>query len=328
MSGSSSGIDRSAPMALLKNIETFTLVARTQSFAEAARQMRVARSVVTARVRQLEEYVGAPLFHRSTRIVRLTETGQEFQRDCEELVTRANSLIDQMRKSKSSPTGTLHIHALTGFVLGHFAAVLHSFQETYPDIRLDLQVSDSVVDPVKTGVDCALQIFPATSVDLVSKPLFPVRRVFCASPTYLQRHGTPRKPRDLHNHNLGLYARYPSRDRWTFHHGKNEDTLYLSAKLLTNSVHLLQEYALEHAGIVCIPTLVASKALLSGELVIILPDYILSSFNLSAVYAETSRNALKLRLFIQHINDHFGQVPPWDAALIARNLIPEKVIFS
>lgn len=315
-------------MALLKNIETFTLVARTQSFAEAARQLRVARSVVTARIKQLEDYVGAPLFHRSTRIVRLTEIGQAFQRDCEELVTRANSLVDQMRKIKGSPTGTLHVHALTGFVLGHFASVLNRFQETYPDINLELQVSDSVVDPVKTGVDCALQIFPATSVDLVSKSLFPVRRVFCASPEYLKHKGAPQKPRDLHDHNLGLYSRYPSRDRWTFHYGTQEDTLYLSAKLLTNSVHLLQEYALEHAGIVCIPTLVASHALLSGKLVIILPEYILSSFNLSAVYAETSRNALKLRLFIQHITSHFGHVPPWDAALIARGLIPEKVIYS
>lgn len=315
-------------MALLKNIETFTLVAQTQSFAEAARQLRVARSVVTARVKQLEDYVGAPLFHRSTRVVRLTEIGREFQRDCEELVVKANNLVDQMRKIKNSPTGTLHVHALTGLVLGHFASVLNRFQETYPDINLELRVSDSVIDPVKEGVDCALQIFPASSVELVSKSLFPVRRVFCATPEYLERNNAPKKPRDLHYHNLGLYSRYPSRDRWTFHHGQQEDTLYLNAKLLTNSVHLLQEYALEHAGIVCIPTLVASRALLEGKLVIVLPEYTLSSFNLSAVYAETSRNAFKLRLFIQHITSHFGPVPPWDADLIARGLIPEKVIYS
>src|SRR5690606_19051819 len=118
------------------------------------------------------------------------------------------------------------------------------------------------------------------------------------------------------------------RDRWTFHHGKHEDTLYLNAKLLTNSVHLLHEYALEHAGIVCIPTLVASPALMNGRLIIVLPEYTLSSFHLSAVYAETSRNAFKLRLFIQYISSHFGRVPLWDANLIARGLIPEKVIFS
>jgi DNA-binding transcriptional LysR family regulator len=297
-------------MDLLKNIETFTLVAQTQSFAQAARQMRVGRSVVTARIKQLEDYVGAPLFHRNTRIVRLTEVGQVFQRDCTELVLRASNIIDQMRNVRGSPTGTLSVHALTGMVLGHFASLLNDFQEAYPDIHLKLNVSDTVLNPVKAGVDLCLQIFPPQSTELVAKPLFPVRRVFCASPEYLAAHGAPAGPRDLHTHNLGLYSRYPTRDHWTFYRDGEEITVYLNAKLLTNSVHLLQEYALEHAGIVCIPTAVAARPLLDERLRVVLPDYTLSSFQLSAVYAETSRYAYKLRLFVEHITEHFGQMPP------------------
>lgn len=310
----------------LQNIETFVRVAQTQNFSEAARQLRVAKSVVTNRIQQLEEYVGAPLFHRSTRVVRLTEIGQAFQRDCTELVARAGDLVDQMRDVKGSPSGTLTIHALTGLVLGHFAALIHEFQELYPDIRLDLNVSDSVVDPVKAGVDCALQIFPATSTELIARPLFPVRRVFCASPKYLAATKEPKDPRDLHDHKLGLYSRYPSRDRWTFHHEGREITLYLHAKLLTNSVHLLREYAMDHAGIVCLPTLVASEAIKQGQLQVVLPNHLLSSFWLSAVYAGTSRNAFKLRLFIEHISDRFKRLPPWDAELIERGLISEVLI--
>lgn len=310
----------------LQNIETFVRVAQTQNFTEAARQLRVARSVVTTRIKQLEDYVGAPLFHRSTRVVRLTEVGQAFQRDCTELVVRANDIVDQMRDVKGSPSGTLSIHALTGLVLGHFASVIHEFQETYPDIRLDLNVSDAVVDPVKMGVDCALQIFPATSTELIARPLFPVRRVFCATPEYLAAHGTPKDPRDLHSHKLGLYSRYPTRDRWTFHHKGKEITLYLNAKLLTNSVHLLREYAMEHAGIVCVPTLVAAEAIRSGRLQIVLEDHLLSSFWLSAVYAGTSRNAFKLRLFIEHITNRFKRLPPWDAELIQMGLIPDTLV--
>ena len=140
-------------MDLLVNIEAFVRVAQTQSFSEAARQLRVARSVVTTRIKQLEDYVGAPLFHRSTRVVRLTETGQAFVRDSNDLVSRSRDLFDQMRDVRGSPTGTLRIHALTGFVLGRFAAVLREFQDLYPDIRLELNVSDEVVDPVAAGVD-------------------------------------------------------------------------------------------------------------------------------------------------------------------------------
>ncbi|HEY2256325.1 MAG TPA: LysR family transcriptional regulator [Variovorax sp.] len=310
----------------LENIETFVRVAQTQSFAEAARQLRVAKSVVTSRVKQLEEYVGAPLFHRSTRMVRLSDVGQAFLGDCVGLVGRANDVMDQMRGARVGPTGVLRVHALTGFVLGHFASLLHAFQVNYPDIRLELIVSDAVVDPVKAGVDCALQIFPAASTELISRPLFPVRRVFCATPQYLRTAGTPESPRDLHKHSLGLYSGYPTRDRWTFHHDGEQLTLYLNAALLTNSVHLLREYALEHAGIVCLPTLVAGEAILRGDLVVVLPAHQLSSFSLSAVYAGTSRNAFKLKLFIEHIGVAFARVPPWDARMVEQGMLPAGLI--
>lgn len=310
----------------LQNIETFVRVAQTHSFAEAARQLRVSKSVVTTRVKQLEDYVGAPLFHRSTRVVRLSEVGQAFLRDCTDLVGRANDIVDQMRDVRGTPAGSLRVHALTGLVLGHFASLLREFQSSYPDIRLELIVSDSVADPVKAGVDCALQIFPAASTELISRPLFPVRRVFCATPQYLQAQGVPVAPRDLHTHKLGLYSGYPSRDRWIFHHEGEALTIYLSASLLTNSVHLLREYALEHAGIVCLPTLVAGDAILRGDLVVVMPEHQLSSFWLSAVYAGTSRNAFKLKLFIEHIAAEFTRVPPWDAALIGQGLIPEILV--
>ncbi len=310
----------------LLNIETFVRVAQTQSFSEAARQLRVSRSVVTTRIQQVEDYVGAPLFHRSTRVVRLSEIGRVFLADCTELVGRANDIVDQMRMVRGQPTGTLHVHALTGFVQGHFASLLHTFQSSYPDIRLNLNVSDAVVDPVKAGVDCALQIFPAATTELIARPLFSVRRIFCATPQYLQRHGTPTEPRELHGHKLGLYSAYPSRDRWTFYRDAEQLTLYLNATLQTNSVHLLREYALEHAGIVCLPTLVAAESLLRGELELVLPSYQLSSFKLNAVYAATSRHSLKLKLFIEHIATEFSQVPPWDADLIAQGFLLSGLI--
>ena len=103
-------------------------------------------------------------------------------------------------------------------------------------------------------------------------------------------------------------------------------TMYMNAALLSNSVHLLREYALEHSGIVCVPTLVAGDDILSGGLDAVLTEHTLSSFPLSAVYAATSRNALKLRLFIEHVVSAFERVPPWDAALIERGTLPARAI--
>jgi len=307
-------------------IDAFVRVAESQSFAEAARQMRVSRSVVTARIQQLEDFVGAPLFHRNTRSVRLSELGSAFLRDCIELVGRTNEVVDQMREVTTSPAGRLRVHALPGFVLGHLATVLQRFQARYPQIVLEMVVNDAAIDPVKEGFDCALQIFPPRSEELIARKLFAVRRVFCASPEYVRRHGTPRHPRDLMGHRIGWYSGYPTRERLAFHGASETVALELKPVLLTNSVHLLREYALEHAGIVCVPTLVASEGVLSGELNLVLADYPLSAFWLSVFHPASVRSSLKLKLFLELLTASFSGVPPWDQALIERGLLPEEVI--
>ena len=310
------------------SIEAFVRVAQTQSFAEAARQLRLSKSVVTARVQQLEELLGGPLFHRTTRAVRLSEMGQAFYRDCSELVSRTNELVDQMREVRGVPAGLLRVHAVTGFVLGHLSKLMSEFEERYPEIQLDLYVSDVVIDPVKQGFDVALQIFAPASEDLVARRMFPVRRVFCASPAYLKRHGTPKQPRELYGHRLGLYSSYPTRDRWVFHRdGAELQTLELKPKLLSNSVHFLREWACDDGGIVCLPTFVASDSVCRGDLKILLADYQLSSFWLSAVYPRTQRGDFKLKLFIETLAARFAGVePPWDVPLIESGLMPMQLI--
>lgn len=307
-------------------IESFVRVAEAGSFAKAARQIRISRSVMTARIQQLEAFVGAPLLLRNTRSVRLTELGQTFLRDCTDLVGRTNEVVDQMREVGTSPVGRLRVHALPGFVLGHLAKLLRGFQQKYPQIILDMLVNDAAIDPVKEGFDCALQIFPPHSEELVSRKLFPVRRVFCASPEYLRRNGTVRGPRDLLGHRIGWYSGYPTRERLAFHGPGDVVSLDLKPVLLTNSVHLLCEYALEDAGIVCVPTLVAAEAVLSKKLRIVLPEFQLSAFWLSIFYPSSQRNSLKLKLFLEMLTQSFTGTPPWDASLIALGMLNARII--
>lgn len=298
-----------------QSIDAFVRVAEAESFADVARQLGVSKSVITTRVQQLEEFVGAPLFHRTTRHVRLSEIGELFYKESADLIARANGLVDQMRESRVAPTGTLRIHALPGFVLGHMAHLLSQFQNLYPGIAIDLVVNDAVVDPVKEGYDCALQIFPPASEDLIERRLFPVRRIFCASPAYLRSHGTIAEPEDLQNHRLGLYSRYPSRDRWIFTGTDRQVILDLKPSLRTNSVHMLRDYAIDGGGVVCLPTIVAADAVASGQLEVLLNGFQLSHFWFSAVYPKTQRNMYKLRLFLDHITQSFSDTPPWDLVL-------------
>mgnify|MGYP001567766651 FL=1 len=108
--------------------------------------------------------------------------------------------------------------------------------------------------------------------------------------------------------------------------GATPQSLELKPTLLTNSVHLLSEYALEHAGIVCLPTLVASPPVLSGELVLVLPKHQLTSFWLSVFYPQAARSSLKLKLFLESLVKSFAGTPPWDAALIDKGFVPEALI--
>lgn len=302
-------------------IEAFVRVAEASSFTDAARQLGVAGSIVTSRVKQLESFIGSPLFHRSTRHVRLSEIGAAYYKECAEAVSQLNSLTDQMRDFKGKPIGRLRIQMLPGFAIGHFADMLSEFTRRYEGIRLDIIVNDRVVDPIEEGFDVAFQIFPPISGSLIERRLFPVRRLFCATPAYLERCGTPRVPADLLQHTTALYAGYPSRNRWVFtrRDDPNETVSQeLPGQVRSNSVHMLRDYAESGACIVCLPTLVASEALQAGRLVPVLTDYTLAPFSFAAVYPTTQRHAVKVRMLVDFLAERLAGEPAWDVPLLAR----------
>ncbi|MBX3500785.1 MAG: LysR family transcriptional regulator [Alphaproteobacteria bacterium] len=304
------------------SIQAFVRVTEAQSFAEAARQLGVANSVVTQRIKQLEEFVGTPLFHRSTRSVKLSEAGATYYTECAELVARLDGLTDRMREIKGSPTGALRITVLPGFALGHLSRVLHLYQERYPDIVVDMFVNDRVVDPVEMGFDVALQLFEPASEALIARRIFPVRRMFLATPEYIASFGMPRRPEDLLRHRLGVYDGYPTRNHWRFMRGNKAVEIELPAHLRTNSVQFLKEHALTHAAIVCIPTIAAADDIIAGRLTPVLYGYRLSSYWLSAVYPTTHRHNIKVKLFVDFIAERFAGEPPWDQVLKTNGFLP------
>jgi DNA-binding transcriptional LysR family regulator len=271
---------------------------------------------MTTRVKQLERFVNAPLFHRSTRKVKLSEAGLNFFEECADLLSDLESVTDRMRLVRDTPIGILRLQILPGFALGHFGRALKDFCDNYPHIKLDITVSDVSGNPIGEGYDVALQIFRPRAEVLVERSLFIVRRVFCASPKYLERHGKPTHPNDLGKHEICLYSAYPTRNRWTFRKRKEEVTLELPAHVRSNSVHLLRDFAISGGGITCLPTLVCGEDLVSGALVPLLAEYELPVLQLLAIYPATHRRAVKVRLFVDFISKHFsGRLPEWDRAL-------------
>jgi DNA-binding transcriptional LysR family regulator len=305
-------------------IQAFVRVAETCSFAKAARQLGVTPSVMTSRIQQLEDFAQAPLLHRSTRKVTLSEAGATFFDECVEIISRLDSITDRMRMMQGTPVGTLRLQVLPGFALGHLGRALKDFSIEYPHIDLDIVVNDEQVNPVDRGYDVSLQLFRPSSEVVIERSLFPVRRLFCVSPEYLKLNKTPLVPTDLLEHRLGIYSAYPTRNRWTFsHHGK-ETSLELPARIRTNSVHMLRDFAITGGGITCLPTLVCAGDLLAGHLVPLLQEYRISPFKLLAIYPITHRNAVKVRLFVNFIAKRFSGEPEWDEALRKSGILREK----
>ncbi|MDB6142399.1 MAG: PnpR [Pseudomonas sp.] len=302
-------------------IEAFVRVAETGNFAKAALQLSVTRSVITHRIQQLEQFINAPLFHRSTRHVRLSDVGETYFKECVDMVASFNSLTEHMRELRSKPTGKLRIQMLPGFAIGHFGILLGEFNRMYPDIEVDIIVNDRVVDPIEEGFDVAFQMFPPLAETLIERKLFSVRRLFCLSPEYAAEFGIPQHPDELLNHKIALYQGYPSRNRWIFNNGGEQLELSLPGQIRSNSVHLLRDYAVSGVGVVCLPTLVASDDLLAGKLIPVLTDFPLSSFNFSAVFPATQRRALKVRSLIDFLSERIGDIPCWDKPLLERGWV-------
>ncbi len=297
-------------------IQAFVRVAETESFATAARQLGVTPSVITSRIKQLERFVQAPLFHRSTRKVALSETAIAYFDECVELLARIESITDRMQLIQHVPAGLLRLQVLPGFALGPFAQALQAFNIDSPNISLDITVSDQPENPIEGGYDVSLQLFRPGAEVLIERRLFTVRRVFCATPGYVARFGKPERPADLLNHKIALYSAYPTRNRWVFKHNDAETSIDLSPRLMSNSNHLLRDFALMGGGISCLPTLVCSEDLISGALIPLLPDYRMPPLELLAIYPTTHRRTVKVKLFIDFIRKRFAGEPEWDRALL------------
>ncbi|WP_206999033.1 LysR family transcriptional regulator [Trinickia mobilis] len=302
-------------MDLFMSMEAFVRAAEAQSFAKAARQLDVSKSVVTLRIKQLEDHFGVALFHRSTRAVRLSECGETYYRECAELVNKVHDLSGRAREAPRSLSGTLNIHVLPGFALGHFSQTLIEFRNTYPRVEFVVTVNDRVIDPVQEGFDLALQIYPPASNLLVERRLFPVRGVLCAAPGYLKEEPVIETPLDLLRHDFARYSYYPWGDKWPLMKGNECFEIALNPVLKTNSVHLLLEFARAGAGVVYLPTMVAAADLLERRLERVLPDYAAPPLWLSAVYPASHRTTAKVKAFVDFLRARYLREPQWDKAL-------------
>ena len=301
---------------VVEDLNLFVRIAQLRSISSAARDLGVTPASASARLAALEKRLGARLLHRTTRQVTLTEDGLAFLPHAENVVLAAEAARAALGREHAAPRGTLRVAAPASFARLHIVPALPEFCRRYPDLTIDLRMSDSVVDLVEGAFDVAVRYAELRDSSFVARRLALDRRVLVASPDYIKRQGRPETPDDLAGHACLVVG---TLDLWTFQR-KGEDVIErrVSPILRINDGVAIRDAACAGLGIALMASWCAADELRSGELVPVLADYpLVSTQTLWALYPSSRELAPKVRVLIDWLTERFGgqPYPYWDRGL-------------
>ena len=286
-------------MDTLVNLRAFLATAEAAGFSAAARKLNVSTSVVSKRVTQLEAQIGTVLFHRSTRQLRLTEAGQRYVHRARSVVAEVGDLLSRMGEKDRDLVDHLRIKAPTSLTIARLADVFSTFQTQNPRLKLEIVLIDRPVDPVTEGFDIAIGAFPHSFGGVVDEPLYPIKRLLCASPSYLTAQSTPRHPRDLIDHRCLSFL--PTGPEWMFDGPRGRITIQVRPMLSSNEGHVLVKSAIAGNGIAFISHYLVADALDSGRLQVVLPDFPIPELWVKATIPERRINSAAVQALLQQL---------------------------
>ncbi|BAM92741.1 transcriptional regulator [Bradyrhizobium oligotrophicum S58] len=291
----------------LSSLRAFVKVVESGSFAEAGRQLRLSRSAISKYIGELEQSLGVQLIVRTTRHASPTETGQRYFERAVAILAELDAADQAVSQSQAAPRGLLRVNAPMSFGTMRLGPVVADFMADYPELQLQIVLSDDLLDPVQDGFDVTLRIAELESSSLVARRIMPVERVICAAPGYLARHGTPQSPEDLRRHTSLTYGFLLTGNQWKLTGRDGDHWIQPAWRLCVNNAEVLRDVAIRGQGIALIPRFIAAEALASGALTAILSDYIAPPLALYAIYPPTRHLSVKVRLFIDFLVERFGR---------------------
>jgi DNA-binding transcriptional LysR family regulator len=282
-------------LALMK---TFVAVADEEGFAAAARRLGVSPPVVTRAVAELEAHLGVRLLERTTRKVRITEAGARYLGDCKRLLAELDDVEAAVSGAHHKPRGLLSITASVMFGRLFVAPVLIDFLSKYPQVTARALLLDRVVDLMEEGLDVAVRIAKIPDSSLTAARVGAVRRVTCASPAYLKKHGTPLTPRDLLEHRCFVFSAERSAPAWAYEHRGKPLSFRPNAVLLANASEVGIDAAVAGAGVTRALSYMVAAHVHAGRLRVILEDYEPEPIPIHVLYREGRRAPARVRAFV------------------------------
>lgn len=299
-------------MNLFEDMQAFVRVVEAGSITKAADQLNTVKSAVSQRLNRLESRLGVQLLNRTTRTQNLTEAGRSYYNNCVRIIEDVNEVEAHLQLEDKSLAGRINLAAPLSFGLNHLSAAIRQFNDIHPDVRFNIDFNDRQVDLVNEGFDLAVRIAHLTDSNLVAKKISHTQLVLCASPSYLQKHGTPQHPNDLkQGHHKLKYVSSP--DVWQFTDESGKTTKVKVPNALTcNNGDFMTEAAIDGRGLVMLPDFVCYKAIKLGQLVPFLCQYSKGNrLNAYAVYPQNRHVSVRVKKFINYLAVYFGDVPYW-----------------
>jgi len=282
-------------------MKVFRSVVDGGSFVAAARALDVSTAMASKHVAHLEKRLGTRLLNRSSRHLSLTDAGRVYFEQVKDALDNLETAELAVGRIAVAPRGVLKITAPVWFANAHFARLLSSYRARYPDVVLDVSLSDRIVDLVEEGFDLALRVTNTPGSALIARRLHAIRFRFVASPAYIAGHGAPRNPQDLPGHATIGYTYSPFGDHWPIEAKEGIEQVPFLPTLRTNNTMLSYAMVLAGMAIAPLPPWLVDEDIAAGRLVELMPTHRLTQGTLYAVYTSRRYLAPKVRTFVDHM---------------------------
>ncbi len=306
----------------LTGLIAFARAASLGSYRAAARSLSVSPSAVSKSVQRLEARLGLKLFSRTTRSITLTQEGLELFDRAQRLIGEAEAIEQMALAARSGPSGVIKITAALPIGTHVLAQHLPRFRERYPNVTIDLRLSDTLTDLVEEGIDVAVRVGQLADSRLIARRLAGNRVCAFASPDYLDRHGVPSHPDELIHHQC-VNVRFKNSGqelRWPFDHDGQLQSFSPPAGIIVDNSEAVATVIASGGGIGISPTFVAAPYVTRGELLPILTEYSAEPNDITALWPESRRGNPTVQAFVAFLDEVFPHPAPWNVAVFGENV--------
>ncbi len=284
----------------------FSLLARCGSFSAAARELDVSTPAVSKRLAQMEARLGVQLLNRTTRRVGLTPEGETYLLHARRILADIDDMEQLVSSAVAAPKGLLRVNATLGFGRSHIAPLISGFVKLHPEVQVQLQLSVNPPPLSEDAFDVCVRFGEPPDARVMARRIAPNRRLLCAAPSYLAKHGTPKVPHDLTRHDcIGIRQGDEAYGIWRLSSGKHTEAVKVRGNLSTNDGEIAVNWALAGQGIVMRAEWDIARYLRSGRLKQVLDNYRTPPADIHAVYPQRHQASARVRAFVDFLATHF-----------------------